>query len=85
MQGTGWLPIHPLDWDIPASLGLWMGVFPSVETLLAQAAAIVFVIGSYVVATQVKVKRPQRRAARQQPAGAPKPVEPLESKTPIAS
>ena len=48
MQGTGWLPITPLDWDIPSSLGLWMGVFPSVETLLAQVAAIVFVIGSYV-------------------------------------
>ena len=64
MQGTGWLPITPLDWEIPPSLGLWMGIFPSVETLLAQVAAIAFVIGSYVVATELKVKRPQRRAAR---------------------
>jgi high-affinity iron transporter len=64
MQGTGWLPITPLDWEIPSSLGLWMGVFPSVETLLAQAIAIVFVIGSYALATELKVKRPQRRAAR---------------------
>ena len=32
--------------------------------MLAQVAAIVFVIGSYVVATELKVKRPQRRAAR---------------------
>ena len=36
MQGTGWLPITPLDWEIPPSLGLWMGVFPSVETLAAR-------------------------------------------------
>ena len=79
MQGTGWLPITPLDWDIPASLGLWMGVFPSVETLLAQVAAIVFVIGSYVVATQLKVKRPQRRAARQQATA--EPAQPVEQET----
>ena len=66
MQGTGWLPITPLDWEIPSSLGLWLGVFPSVETLVAQVAAIVFVIGSYALATELKVRRPQRRAARRQ-------------------
>jgi high-affinity iron transporter len=78
MQGTGWLPITPLDWEIPPSLGLWMGIFPSVETLLAQVAAIAFVIGSYFVATEIKVKRPQRRAASRQgvPAPEPEPVEP---------
>ena len=75
MQGTGWLPITPLDWDIPSSLGLWIGVFPSVETLGAQVAAIVFVIGSYVLATELKVKRPQRRAARRQVDPAETPVE----------
>jgi high-affinity iron transporter len=83
MQGTGWLPITPLDWEIPPSLGLWMGIFPSVETLLAQVAAIAFVIGSYVVATEVKVKRPQRRAARKgEPAPVPEPVEP--TREPVA-
>jgi high-affinity iron transporter len=61
-----------------------LGVFPSVETLLAQVAAIAFVIGSYVVATEVKVKRPQRRAARKGvPAPMPEPVEP--PKEPVAS
>ena len=63
MQGTGWLPITPLDWEIPSSFGLWLGVFPSVETLVAQVAAIVFVIGSYALATELKVRRPRRRAA----------------------
>ena len=66
MQGTGWLPITPLDWELPASLGLWMGVFPSVETLGAQIAAVVFVLGSYALATELKVRRPRRRAARRQ-------------------
>ena len=83
MQGTGWLPITPLDWDIPPSLGLWFGVFPSVETIGAQVAAVVFVLGSYFIATELKVKRPQRRAARQGvPAPVPEPVEP--PKEPVA-
>jgi high-affinity iron transporter len=72
MQGTGWLPITPLDWDIPSSLGLWFGIFPSVETIGAQTAAVIFVLGSYALATELKVKRPQRRAARQQQAAATK-------------
>jgi high-affinity iron transporter len=75
MQGTGWLPIHPLDLDLPSSLGLWLGVFPSVETLGAQLAAVVFVLGSYALATELKVKRPQRRARRQQVDAAETPVE----------
>ena len=84
MQGTGWLPITPLDWDIPSSLGLWFGVFPSVETLAAQVAAVVFVLGSYALATELKVKRPQRKAARkgvEEPQ--PEPAEPPRS--PVAS
>ena len=35
MQGTGWLPITPLDIDLPYWLGLWFGVFPTVETIAA--------------------------------------------------
>ena len=66
MQGTGWLPITPLDWEIPTSLGLWLGVFPSVETLGAQVVAIVFVLGSYALAQEIRVKRPRRRAARRE-------------------
>ena len=71
MQGTGWLPITPIDVDFPYWLGLWFGVFPTWETLGAQALAALFVIGSYFVAQELKVKRPQRRRA-----GAPR-EEPL--------
>jgi high-affinity iron transporter len=62
MQGTGWLPISSIDVDVPYWLGLWFGVFPTWETLGAQVLAAAFVIGSYYLAQEVRVKRPQRRA-----------------------
>jgi high-affinity iron transporter len=65
MQGTGWLPITPAPFDVPYWAGLWFGVFPTWETLVAQAGAFAFVIGSYFLAQEVKVKRPQRRARRE--------------------
>ena len=63
MQGTGWLPITPAPVDVPYWAGLWFGVFPTWETIGAQVGAFVFVIGSYFLAQEVKVKRPQRRRA----------------------
>lgn len=64
MQGTGWIPITPLEADIPYWAGLWMGVYPTWETIGAQIASAVFVIGSYYLAREVRVKRPVRRAVR---------------------
>ena len=85
MQGTGWLPITPLDWEIPSSFGLWFGIFPSVETIGAQIAAIVVRARLLRVATEIKVKRPQRKAARKG-VEAPRAAEPAEPpKTPVAS
>jgi len=63
LQGAGWAPIHALDVQLPYWLGTWLGVFPTVETLGAQVAALAFVIGSYFAAEYVRVKRPRRRAA----------------------
>jgi high-affinity iron transporter len=54
LQGVGWLPITPVDVDVPYWMGLWLGVFPTVETLVAQVASVVFVVGSYLVAERVK-------------------------------
>jgi high-affinity iron transporter len=62
LQGVGWLPITPLDVEFPLWMGTWLGVFPTVETLVAQAAAFVFVVGSYFLAEYVR-KRRLRRAA----------------------
>ena len=53
MQLAHWLPttlIPGLANRIPAALGLWFSIFPTVETLSAQALAAVAVIGSYFIA-----------------------------------
>lgn len=55
MQLAHWLPtttIPSLAHVIPGWAGLWFAVFPTVETLVAQAIAAVVVIGSYFVAKQ---------------------------------
>jgi high-affinity iron transporter len=53
MQLAHWIPttpITPLENYIPAWMGLWFAVFPTVETLVAQLIAAVLVIGSYFAA-----------------------------------
>ncbi len=61
MQGVGWLSIHPIDVDLPLWMGTWLGVYPTVETLVAQLVAFCFVIGSYFAAEWMR-KRDLRRA-----------------------
>lgn len=53
MQLAHWLPttvIPSLADRIPSWMGLWFSVFPTVQTLAAQAIAAVAVLGSYLVA-----------------------------------
>ena len=53
MQLAHWLPTTTIPWladRIPAWAGLWFSIFPTVETLISQAIAAVFVLGSYVLA-----------------------------------
>jgi high-affinity iron transporter len=61
MQLAHWIPTTPLGWPIPAWMGLWFSVFPTVETLVAQAVAAVLVIGSYFLARYHAVWRPRRQ------------------------
>ena len=63
LQGVGWLPITPLDIDPPYWMGLWLGIFPTVETIVAQIAAALFVVGSYVLAERVRTRGRRTRAA----------------------
>jgi high-affinity iron transporter len=63
LQGVGWFPITPLELQLPLWTGTWLGVFPTVETLGAQAAALVFVLGSYFAAERLRHRR-RRAAAR---------------------
>jgi high-affinity iron transporter len=53
MQLAHWLPTTQVPWlasVIPSWMGLWFSVFPTVQTLTAQAIAGVLVIGSFFVA-----------------------------------
>ena len=62
LQGVGWLSITPIDVEFPLWMGTWLGVFPTVESLVAQGGAFAFVIGSYYAAEWVR-KRHVRHAA----------------------
>jgi high-affinity iron transporter len=82
MQGVGWVPITPIDVDIPYWAGIWLGVFPTVETILAQVAGGVFVIGSYLLAERLKHRGrrpiPVPSNGHRAEAPAPEPAEPVE-------
>ena len=55
MQLANWLPTTPiasLSRLIPDWMGLWFAVFPTAETLMAQALAGTLVIGSYFLARE---------------------------------
>ena len=61
MQLAQWIPTTPiphLSSLIPAWMGLWFAVFPTVETLGAQLLAALLVIGSYLAA-RVRTLRPR--------------------------
>jgi high-affinity iron transporter len=75
LQGVGWLPITPLDIEFPLWMGTWLGIFPTVESLVAQAAAFAFVIGSYFLAEWAR-KRHVRRMSTSEAEGEPSLIEP---------
>ena len=58
MQVVGWLPIHSIaELPLPYWTGIWFGLFPTWEGILLQAAAAIFVIGSYYLAEWQKKSR----------------------------
>ncbi len=64
LQLAGWLPTTSIGVTFPDWLGTWLAIFPTVETLCAQGLAIVLVLGSYVLAEHLRVRRPRRQAER---------------------
>jgi high-affinity iron transporter len=64
LQGIGWMPVTPLDWEPPLWVGTWLGIFPSWQSLGLQVFSVTLVVGSYFLAEELRVKGPERRAAR---------------------
>ncbi|HEX7360496.1 MAG TPA: FTR1 family protein [Bryobacteraceae bacterium] len=66
MQLAHWLPTTTIPWlagVIPPWAALWFSVYPTAETLLAQAIALVVVLGSYfAVPLQAKTRRAVKRS-----------------------
>jgi high-affinity iron transporter len=62
-QDLGWLPRHPTPFTLPEWMGSWFEMYSTWETLGVQLVAGLFVIGSYRLAKELKVNRPQRRGA----------------------
>src|SRR5579875_2709060 len=63
MQLAGWIGTTSVGhW--PGWLGQWFSLFPNVQTIAAQFAAIVIVLGSYMLAEYLRVWRPRRRGLR---------------------
>jgi high-affinity iron transporter len=61
LQKVGWMPVTPIEGlELPYSAGVWFGLYPTWEGLLAQTAAGVFVIGSYFAAEAVRKRRRTR-------------------------
>ena len=75
MQLAGWLPTTTIGWlepHVPAWMGLWFSVFPTVETIVAQGVALLLVLGSYFGA-QFRRRRPAAVPALDRPASASAP------------
>ena len=63
-QDLGWLPQHPLPFSIPTWLGAWFEIYPTYETIGVQIIAALLVVGSYVLAKHMLVRRPASRGER---------------------
>jgi high-affinity iron transporter len=62
----GWIPKHETPFGVPEWMGSWFEIYPYWETIGAQILAGLLVVGSYVLAEHVKVRRRLRRG--EQPA-----------------
>jgi high-affinity iron transporter len=59
MQLAGWIGTTSIG-HLPGWLGTWFSIFPNVETIAAQVIALVLVVGSYLLAEHIRVRRPRR-------------------------
>jgi high-affinity iron transporter len=61
MQKVGWLAVSPIEGlELPYWAGLWLGLYPTWQGVLAQIGAAVFVVGSYLAAEGLRKRRRAR-------------------------
>lgn len=63
MQQAGWIGATTISWLqwIPDWAGIWFSIFPNVETIVAQALAVLLVLGCYALARYQAVSLPRQR------------------------
>ena len=61
MQAAGWLAITPVPIALPAWMGLWLGLYASVQTLGAQLLAIIAIASGRVISERLRARRLARR------------------------
>lgn len=66
MQLAGWIGTTTISWLqwIPGWAGLWFSIFPNVETIVAQTAALILVLGSYFFSQYQAVLLPKKRGMK---------------------
>ena len=86
-QVVGWLPVHPVaGLRLPYWSGAWFGVFPTWEGFAAQLGALLFVLGSYLGAEQLRRRKRQRILAAPLPEPRLEPAsEPEKEPVPVES
>ncbi len=50
MQQANWIPTTPINLSLPSWMGMWFAVFPNLQGILSQFAAVIIVLGSYTIA-----------------------------------
>ena len=63
MQGLDWLPSTPTGFTTALWENSRLGLYATWQGIASQLGALVFVVGSYVVARELQPRGPQRRAA----------------------
>ena len=75
LQGLGWVSTTPTSFAVPLDLSRWLGVYGTWQGIASQVGALLFVVGSYLAARELKVNGPRRRARRIELAGTRRPSE----------
>jgi len=63
LQAAGWLAIAPLHVEVPVWAGQWLGLYPSLQTLLAQLGCAIAIVLTAVLSERLRTRRLARRVA----------------------